>query len=323
MNYKNKIKNYCNELGIDTIGTIKCRIFDELTLVLKNRKLNGLENEFEESNLENRINPYKYMENGKTIISIAFPYLFHNKINKGVYFSKYTQGKDYHTVVSSYLKKICSYIESLGGKACYFVDSDALPERYIAYLAGIGFIGKNKMLITPKYGSYVFLGEIITDIDMEEDKPKKNLCGECSLCLDSCPTGALKEKNFNICLSYITQKKHIDDKWFEKLGGRIFGCDTCQRVCPFNKDISMSNLNEFKPYGFMSKINLDELIYINNKIFKEKYKLTSSGWRGKNILQRNAIINMMKLNNLHIDKEKINSPYILDYYNRLLDYFKL
>lgn len=96
-----------------------------------------------------------YMEEGKTIISIAFPYLWvENNIENG--FSKYTKGFDYHRVVKKYLDRICDFIKSNGGEAISFVDSNTLPERYIAYLSGVGFIGRNNMIITEKYGSYVF-----------------------------------------------------------------------------------------------------------------------------------------------------------------------
>ena len=150
---KEKIINYCNSLGLDTIGFIECRKFEELREFFKFRKENLLENEFEESDIEKRINPNIYMEDGKTIISIAFPYLWkENDMDNG--FSKYTKGLDYHRVVKSYLDKICIYINELGGNAISFVDSNMLPERYIAYLSGIGFIGKNNMIITKKYGSY-------------------------------------------------------------------------------------------------------------------------------------------------------------------------
>ena len=127
------------------------------------------------------------MEEGKTIISIAFPYL-HDQEHFDNGFSLYTRGNDYHRVLKDYLDKICEFIILRGGKAISFVDSNTLPERYIAYLAGVGFIGKNNMLITKEYGSYVFLGEIITDLEMYDDDNgnfeelmKYKECGECAI----------------------------------------------------------------------------------------------------------------------------------------------
>ncbi|ERI92627.1 putative iron-sulfur cluster-binding protein [Clostridiales bacterium oral taxon 876 str. F0540] len=326
MNYKERIINFSKNLGIDTIGFCKCRVFEELRTFYEERKLKNYENEFEEKDIEKRINPFISMESGKTIISIAFPYIYEEETNSEIYFSKYTRGKDYHQVVSYYLEKICEFIEGLGGKAEYFVDSNALPERYIAYLCGVGFIGKNNMVITEKYGSYVFLGEIITDLEIKEDEPIKQKCGECTLCLNECPTKSINKNGSypNICLSYITQKKQIEDVWFEKLNGRMFGCDSCQNICPYNRNIELSSIEQFKPYEFMKNISLEELINIDKNIFKEKYSATSCGWRGKNILQRNAFINSAVVNKkLSIDENAIKSPFIKDYYHRLLKILQL
>lgn len=330
MSIKEETIQFCKEHGLDAIGFSECRIFHELDPYFNKRKKLGLENEFEEKNVERRINPFLYMPEGKTIISIAFPYIYDLDFNPRIHFSKYTLARDYHAITTEYMEKICKFIESKGGKAMCFVDSNALPERYIAYNSGVGFIGKNNTLITEKYGSYVFLGEIITDIKIEPDKPLEQKCGSCERCLDACPTSSIVKglvginNDANICLSYITQKKDIEDSWFERLNGRLFGCDTCQRVCPYNKEIEVSAIKEFEPYEHMGKIDLQALINMDNQLFKDKYKITSCGWRGKNILKRNAMIN-----EIFIEKHKImaiekdTSPYIRDYYYRLLKFFKL
>ena len=347
MDNKEKILEYCASLELDTIGISSCRQYDELTDFFKKRKSKEYENEFEEKNIEKRINPQLSIsetddiKRGKVIISIAFPYLFEKEIkrlshedvaereNKAIgrlpFFSKYTRGRDYHEVVGEYLKKICSYIEGLGGKAIYFVDSNSLPERHIAMEAGIGFIGKNNTLITEKYGSYVFLGEIITDLDLEVDEAMQigkgsfGSCEGCNLCERACPTKCLKGKdsNPNECLSYITQKKHIEEEWLNKLGGRLFGCDTCQDVCPFNKQVKFSLLEEFKPLDFMTNLDVNELIDLDNESFKKKYKCTSCGWRGKNIIIRNAMIHYV-MTNKEQKALKYQSPYLQEYYERVI-----
>ncbi len=321
LDYKSTILNYCDVLGLDVVGFTDCRVFSELKTYFQHREKIGLTNEFEEQDIDRKVNPYIYMESGKTIISIAFPYLFNKDFQKGVGFSKYTQGRDYHTIVSEYLKNICNFIETeLCGKAVYFVDSNSLPERYIANLSGVGFVGKNNMIITEKYGSYVFLGEIITDIHIEPDKPIECKCKLCNLCQKACPTGAISEENnANICLSYITQKKEIDDYWFDKINGRIFGCDTCQRVCPFNKEVDFSKIEGFEPYEFMEKLNLEELVNIDKKTFLNKYAKSSCGWRGKNVLQRNALINVISKGK-EVKEKEFKSPYVQNYYNRLLQH---
>ena len=326
---KEKIINFCNSLGLDTLGFIKCREFTELKEFFYERKEKGLENEFEEEDIEKRINPFNYMSEGKTIISIAFPYL-HNIDYYDNGFSVYTRGEDYHKVVKSYLSKICEFIESIGGNAMSFVDSNFLPERYIAYLANVGFIGKNNLIITKKYGSFVFLGEIITDLEIETKErdfneiEKFNECGSCEICYKECPSKSINKykKNPNICVSYFTQKKTLEDKEIKLLKGRVFGCDSCQNSCPYNENINFSNIKEFYPFDFMNKENTRELAIIGTKDFKESFLKTSCGWRGKNVLKRNAIIKINS-NSGDIQSIKTDSPYLKDYVNRLLDNNKI
>ncbi len=319
---KQKIINYAKKLSLDTIGFMECRRFNELEEFFIDRKENNLFNEFEEEDIEKKINPKFLMENGETIISIAFPY-YHGDKGEGEKFSLYTRGLDYHRVVEKYLKEICDYIESLGGEAKWFVDSNPLPERYIAAISGVGFIGKNNTLITEKYGSYVFLGEIITNLKLQGDKSKKYGCKGCNLCVEKCPTNVIIEdvKKFNSsqCVSYLTQKKHLNDEELNMVKGKIFGCDNCQKVCPHNLNVEVSPIKEFLPKEYMEKVDLLELINLDNKNFKEKYIMHSCGWRGKNLLIRNGLINYYLRYNEDRDniEESINSPYIKEYYNRL------
>ncbi|MGL4737438.1 MAG: tRNA epoxyqueuosine(34) reductase QueG [Cellulosilyticaceae bacterium] len=320
---KNKIEVFCRSIGLDTVGFIPCRRFDELIPFYEQRQQNNLQNEFEEVCIEKRVDPRQMMPSGKTIISIAFPYddgVEH--IDNG--FSIYTKRLDYHRVVKSYLDKICRYIGSLGGIAMGFVDSNALPERYIAYLAGIGFVGKNNMIITQKYGSYVFLGEIITDLEIvcEDTRSFEELfaykeCGTCENCITACPTKSINHVkiNPNICLSYMTQKKELSDLEMRLLKGNVFGCDFCQQVCPYQLTRTKEVLEEFKSLDYM---NDAVCMYgqMDNAFFKEKIAKTSCGWRGKNVIRRNAIIRM------HREGEPIvgykgESDYINDYIERL------
>ncbi|MBP1889299.1 epoxyqueuosine reductase [Clostridium moniliforme] len=323
---REKILEFCKTLNLDLIGFIKCRDFEELREFYNNRKKFSLENEFEEKDIDKRIKPNIYMEKGKTIISIAFPYATSESFYDNG-FSIYTKGLDYHKVVHFYLEKICEFIKELGGDSVALVDSNSLPERYIGVLSGIGFIGKNNMLITKKYGSYVFLGEIITDLEIyEEDKANFSSinnyyeCKECNICFKECPTKSINSfrKNPNICLSYLTQKKDLSDKEINLLNGRIFGCDSCQMKCPYNKDVEFTNLEEFKIKKFMRDDNEDFIINLKNAEFKNTYKITSCGWRGKNTLIRNAIIRKKKFKKEDISNIKSESPYIKGYIDRLL-----
>ncbi len=320
---KEKIINFCNGLGIDTIGFIECREFKEIKDFFHIRKEKNFFNEFEEQDIEKKINPMLLMKDGKTIMSIAFPYNYETSPEgKSKFFSKYTLGLDYHNVIKKYLEEICHYIEELGGEAIGFVDNNPLPERYIAYLSGIGFIGKNNTLITEKYGSFVFLGEIIMNLEVPWDVPLNKSCYGCDLCIKHCPNHAIIEKDFlnsNSCISYITQKKEIDASDIDTIDGNVFGCDVCQDVCPHNKHTEISNIKEFHPKEYMSNANLLELINLDNKTFKEKYHNHSCGWRGKNIIIRNALINYKKIYSEDVDniEGNIKSPYVREYYNKL------
>ncbi len=323
MNIKDEILRYSKELGLNTVGFVKCRRFEELEEELKYRKSEKIENEFEEKDIDKRINPFSYMEDGKTIISIAFPYRCEDEGYGEVYFSSYTRRLDYHRVVLKYLNRICDFIEKeFKGKAIAMVDSNGLPERYIACLSRIGFIGKNNMVITKEYGSYVFLGEIITDLAMDQYDDEwaskaQDPCGNCDICLKKCPTSAInKIKTMpNRCMSYITQQKDIEEKWIKIMDGRLFGCDDCQRYCPYNLKAKFTNLEEFKTLDFMNNPDIDELIYMDNKLFKERYSNTSCGWRGKALLQRNAIIaKAVKKNNRDIDNKRLTSPKVISCY---------
>lgn len=319
MNKADLISDYIKGLGLTEFGFLRAEYYQELVNYFNERM--DRTNRFEEKSTEKRVNPKLYMKEGKWIISIAFPYFFGDTSSK-YHFSLYSRGRDYHQVLAAYLSEICSFIENLGGKAVYFTDSNALPERYIACMAGVGFIGKNSMIINERYGSYIFLGEIITDLELRETKKILKNCGSCVKCLEACPSGALKRDNFNLCVSFLTQKKELNDEDFDKFSGSIFGCDICQKVCPYNLKAEKSSIMELYPFSYMENPDISELINLKNNTFK-KYKITSSGWRGKNILIRNSLINAAKIG----DKDMLNidtaSPYIRDYYYRLLKHFNL
>lgn len=321
---KQKIADYCKTLGLDTVGFIAARPFEELKVIYNYRKEKGLENPFETPDLNNRIYPTAYLPEVKTIISIAFPYWDGQVIKNG--FSRYTQRLDYHHVLDKYLQQITMFIEKLGGRAKALVDSHGLPERYIAYLAGVGTIGKNNMLYTEKYGSYVFLGEILTDLELEQVASSRNLetlmqysqCGACEKCLKVCPTQVLHlpNKQTNRCVSYLTQKKELDIKEINLLGGRLFGCDTCQLVCPLNEAVSLTPLELFKTLPMLGESPLAYL-ELDNATFKEVLKPTACGFRGKNIIRRNALFACQNKKTYFV-KNAHNSPY-LQYYINLLE----
>src|SRR5690554_1162028 len=282
---KEEIKKKLEDMGLTAYGFMKVRTLSESLDYFKERKKLDLTTSFEENDLLKKIDLTHEMKNGKTIISVAFPYYYDAYIHKEGYFSLYTLGRDYHIVVKDHLEKVADLLRGKGYEAKVFADNNALPERYIAHVAGTGEIGKNHMVITREYGSYVFLGEIMTDLEMETSErdwreiPEHAICGACIRCIKACPTQILGSELYNTrrCMSYITQNKEITDEEMLLFRGRLFGCDTCQRACPFNKEIRTSPFEEFRPREYMKYPDLEALLALTNQKFL-KYKETSSGW---------------------------------------------
>ena len=258
-------------------------------------------------------------------ISIAFPYAHDLTQDPTAHFSVYTKGPDYHRIVREHLSNITDYIEDLGWTAKAYTDSNALPERLIAALAGLGYLGRNSTLITKEYGSFVFLGEINTDLPLvvnERYTPPGDYsnCSDCRNCIKACPVQILGKGYVDTgrCLSEVTQKKYHSEGELELLNGRLFGCDTCQYVCPHNQGKAGLGLNEFKPYDFMVRPNLEELIFMTKETFKAKYQLTSAGWRGKAVLAKNALAAKAKSGTLPTNWT-FESPLVMAAYEKLLE----
>jgi len=195
-----------------------------------------------------REDPVLLLRDCSTIISLAYPYSPHQPITPdGLSVSRYSQPDkdDYHQRIRTLCNDLVTMLKDIykGCRARICIDSVPILERSIACSSGIGFIGKNNMLIIPGYGSYLYLAEILTtaSLDIPVTDPMETLCGSCTQCLDSCPAGAL-EKPFSLnasnCLSYLTieRKRHVDKEEGVMMGGCFFGCDRCQEVCPFNSD---------------------------------------------------------------------------------------
>ncbi len=173
-----------------------------------------------------------------TLISIGVSY--HNPANNNPYIAAYAAGMDYHLVINELLSKLLRRIQEIDpqveGHIC--VDAQPIAEKPLAMQAGIGWQGRNTLIINPKFGSYICLGELIINRDLEPDEPHTDLCGSCRLCIESCPTGAILEDrtiDCRRCISYLT----IEDKAqeIEPTGGRLFGCNICQECCPHNANI--------------------------------------------------------------------------------------
>ena len=194
-----------------------------------------------------REDPGKLLSKCQTIISLAYPYSPEKPCTpEGFTMARYSepQKKDYHNRVRKKARRLALEIMASypGSKTRVCVDSAPILERSFAYRSGIGFLGKNNMLIVPGHGSYVFLAEILTTalLPLGDSRPREDLCGNCTRCLDACPTGALegsRRLDASRCLSYhtIEHEGDFDSETGERMGRCFLGCDVCQEVCPFNR----------------------------------------------------------------------------------------
>ncbi|WP_347552443.1 tRNA epoxyqueuosine(34) reductase QueG [Pseudalkalibacillus hwajinpoensis] len=300
---KKDIVAYSKSIGIDKIGFAAADPFKTLKERLKRQQELGYQSGFEESDIEKRTEPELLLSGAATILSVAIAYPSKMKDSprskrgerRGL-FCRASWGVDYHHVLREKLSLLDAYIKSRvpTAKTSSMVDTGELSDRAVAERAGIGFSGKNTMMITEEFGSWVYLGEMITDLFLEPDEPVEEGCGDCNICVDACPTGALIEGgqlNANKCIAFLTQTKgFLPEEYRAKLGNRLYGCDTCQLVCPKNKGKDFHHHPELEPDPEMVKPILIPLLTMSNREFKEKFGKAAGSWRGKKPIQRNAIL---------------------------------
>jgi epoxyqueuosine reductase len=251
-----KIKKKALELGFSAIGISKADFLQKESKQLKDWLENGFHGEmtYMENHFEKRPDPRKLVYNAKSVISVLHNYYPETTQPENTFqISKYAYGRDYHLVVKEKLYQLFDYIKTIEpkAKARIFVDSAPVMEKAWAAKSGLGWIGKNTNLISKEYGSFVFIGEIITDIELITDSPVKDFCGNCTRCIDACPTKALNPYNLDArkCISYLTieKKGEIPEEFIGIMNDWIFGCDICQDVCPWNSKAKVHTEKEFNP----------------------------------------------------------------------------
>ncbi|RCW74865.1 tRNA epoxyqueuosine(34) reductase QueG [Saliterribacillus persicus] len=316
---KQELIKYSEEIGIDKIGFTSADVFSELKARLEIQQEKGYQSGFEKGLIEERTEPVRLLPGAESIVSIAlaYPSRMKNppKSKKGErrgMFARASWGEDYHLVLKEKLNLLATFLSERveGFSAKIMVDTGELSDRAVAERAGVGFSGKNCAIITPEFGSYVYLGEMIINIPFTPDEPIDDGCGECTKCIDACPTGALVgpgQLNAQQCMAFLTQTKgYMPEEHRDKLGNIIYGYDTCQVVCPYNKGIDSHQHEEFEPDPDLVKPPLIEFLSISNREFKEKFGYMAGSWRGKKPLQRNAILALAHY------KEKSAVPALID-----------
>jgi epoxyqueuosine reductase len=300
---KEELIAYSKEIGIDKIGFTTADTFGELkNRLIRQQELN-YQSGFEEPDIEKRVTPSLLLEEPRSIISVALAYPSKMKFRiegkkgerRGI-FCRASWGIDYHNILRKRLKKLEEFILTKLPEARVksMVDTGELSDRAVAERAGIGWSGKNCAIITPEYGSYVYLGEMITSIPFEPDIPLEDQCGNCNKCIEACPTGALVQGgqiNAQHCIGFLTQTKgFIPDKFRDKIGNRVYGCDSCQTACPVNKGKNFHFHEEMEAEPEIAKPLLKPMLKMSNREFKNIFGHVAGSWRGKKPIQRNAII---------------------------------
>jgi len=281
--HSNSVKQKAIELGFDACGISKARRLDKEAEQLKLWLLRSMHGDmhYMENYFEERTNPGKLLPGSKSVISVLLNYFpsetQHDKSAPVV--SKYAYGKDYHYVIKHKLNSLLNYISDnispVNGRA--FVDSAPVFDRAWAVRSGLGWIGKNSMLINPSLGSFVFIGSLIINIELAYDNPIAEHCGGCNKCIQACPTNAIQEPyiiDSKKCISYLTieNKNEIPSIFQNSFKNRVFGCDICQDVCPWNKKVKPHHTIELNPNPELLSMthemwkNLDEKQY--SKIFR-------------------------------------------------------
>ncbi|MGI6225080.1 MAG: tRNA epoxyqueuosine(34) reductase QueG [Peptococcales bacterium] len=302
---KMEIIAFSHKIGLDKIGFTSGEPFYEIEEVLREHQEKGFTSGFEEKNIDLRIDPALSFPEVRSIISVALAYPSQEEpsnldnIKPRGKFCRASWGQDYHLVLQEKLNKLSLFIATLvpWAKTVIMVDTGPLSDRAVAKRAGLGWIGKNNALITEEYGSFVYLGEVLTNLPLEPDQELSNKCGDCTKCISACPMHAIvKDKSYincQKCLAFQTLTKgHLTPELKEKIARQnyLYGCDVCQLVCPYNQNKQNDWHQEFAPVPELINPVLEDIINISNAEFKNKFGFMSGSWRGKKNLQRNAIL---------------------------------
>lgn len=308
MNLTDKIKRKAIKLGFDLAAvTDVSQINAEHISLLQQWLQTGCAGQMEymHRNFEKRINPSLLLKNAQSVIVVGLNYTSPNtqppqqdKNKPAGTVANYARYEDYHPFIKNLLYELTNYIstatdEDFRFKVC--VDSAPLAERTLAARAGLGFIGKNHMLINPILGPQIFLGELITTLELEPDKPIKDSCDNCDKCIVACPTGALRhDGQFNAtkCISYLTieYKDQIPSQLTEKIGDRLFGCDQCVSACPYHKKAPACTNSKFEFYNNRARLDLHQILDMTEDDFNTGFADSAIRRCGLETLKRNAEI---------------------------------
>ncbi|MCY1721333.1 tRNA epoxyqueuosine(34) reductase QueG [Prolixibacteraceae bacterium Z1-6] len=295
-----KIKDKAKELGLEACNWVPASSLNEEKTHFESWISGGMHGEmgYMERNTDKRLNPELLVEGAKTILVVLQNY-FPEKTQddkEAPVISKYAYGTDYHFVLKDKLRKLLQFIQNeinpCEGRP--FVDSAPVLERAWAKKAGLGWIGKNSNLISVEHGSFFFIGELIIDIELPYDEfgLVRNHCGNCTKCVDACPTKAIVAERVvdaRLCISYqtIELRGELDKNLGGQFENRIFGCDICQDVCPWNLKSVPHSEPGFEPHPKLLQLKKEDWNTMEKPLFNELFKNSAVKRTGFKGLQRN------------------------------------
>ena len=266
-----------------------------------------------------RFDVHRCLPEVRSVICVALNYYTpqsHPKGEDAAKISRYAWGRDYHKIMDKKLKALASWLQEQGGgaRARYYCDTGPVQDKVWAQQAGLGWIAKNGNLITREYGSWVFLGEVLTDLALSADRPHTEHCGSCTRCLEACPTDAITQPfvvDANRCIAYhtIENRSEVLPQWIEPhLEGWVAGCDICQDVCPWNQSFAQAtDVADFYPRPENVALKLSELAQISDREWDRRFRGSALRRVKPRMLRRNALANQRgQQARQHADPEQPN-----------------
>jgi len=302
---KDLIREKAGELGFDAVGFAAPRIAPETRDDLNRFLAEGRHGDMAwmETPDERRADPNALMAGLRSVISLGVNYgsagdpmaILSSKERGAI--SIYAQGgRDYHDVIKKRLKRLGRWIaDEFDADIRVFVDTAPVMEKPVARAAGIGWQGKHTNLVSRDFGSWLFLAEVFTSLDLKPDPPETDHCGSCTRCIDVCPTGAITDPyrlDARRCISYLTieHKGHIEPDLMAAMGNHIYGCDDCLAVCPWNRFSKLAVLSEFRPRAELTAPRLSDLAELDDAQFRGLFRGTAIKRTGRDRFVRNVLV---------------------------------
>ncbi len=276
------VKSLAHEAGFDYCGISKAEFLEDQAPLLEEWLKAGRQGKmgYLERNFDKRLDPTLLVPGAKSVVTLLYNHYPPEALPKedNFHIARYAYGQDYHKVIKEKMRALMEMIQEQVGEVegRIFVDSAPVMERSWAQKSGTGWIGKNSLLLTKESGSYFFIAELITDLELNPDGPMPDYCGTCTKCIDSCPTEAITpyQVDGSRCISYFTieLRDEIPDEVKGKFENWIFGCDICQEVCPWNRFAKHHQESKFLPDEELLSMNISDWQNLNLESYQRLFK---------------------------------------------------